>query len=1337
MPYTFEALVDNLQTESANRINEAVALSTNDVRSGKVDKIDFKATHATSSDPASVVSSLSPCAYHLAIGMPQVASSHGVLQCRDLARDSKAGMRVSDSKKSIEKKPRKGGGRGPRPKLADAHSTEQYDPSDEEEEITLHATLSYSRELSSVNHISDSHYDAGRVHFDSCANGCTIRNESLICGPAPTSDRLTRLFGSIPGHLDVRKHGVFAVFGVAPVSQLFQKNILAQNIAEQAGYKVFYDNKDKAYVLTKRGGNNLVFKRDRSSLYSMTVAEFLQCFPRLYAKQTAAHATNTLPSMTRLDLTVSQVRRRDLVVADHRGPLLHLSMHKTLLALKSGTLLNSPYTEFDAINAVETMPCNDCTLARGTRPPATGTFPTPPTAAGQYLAGDIFYVWSKPFLLITDRLTKYKVVVSLTAKTMNAVQGGIRKILDVWKGFKCTPQFLSFDREKSVLALQADLWSSDSLQILAQPPEGHEKLAEREIRTIKEQLYANLVSLPCRLPRSAVIGLITDIVTLQNFVPNNETFPHTPKSILTGERLDIAKWSAFSAGTFGHFYVPYNEGKGHRYELGYILCHENYLPKVLLLPKGVVTVIRDKRYQVVTATTAHYRMLDDLCGGQDKANYEELFQELQEDFGSNADAEEIVPSAPIIRDVTIPASNPQHSAVALIPDVPVAPASAPFVSPEMQQDLTPVHRSLQPSTPLLVQPTSPESPSSAPQIALEEPAPETLTPRREVNFEDDALAMPQPSQARPQRSVTAASRQPGYYRNLARAANSAQSHVKVNNLLLHQVVKQHGEEGPRQAGLAEVRNIIGRETVIPEDGRLLSAAAKSRVLPSFMFYKVKHLNPDEIADLKTKVGNTAYDGTATKLKARWVGGGHRQQPVDKTIVAAPTARPASHNMLLNYAVLKKASITIGDIPAAYLQTKHRSVDGSDTPLHVRMDAATTGLVVEAYPDLATLVMPDGTLVCRVNKALYGLVESAWLWYQECTSTLKSIGYKILDADRGVMRKTLTNGETLVTSVHVDDFMAVSTSPQLEKEFWDTLEKKYPGIKVQRGPHFRHLSYDLFYDKAKSRIEKSQVTYIRSLLKEQGVSGEETLPCRADLLSTSRTSRELTPKEHRAFRSVLQQVAYIDTRPDLLLVCSHLQRFQACPLLQDLEAVWHLLRYLNRQPNLPLIFSPSDGQLRATVDASYASHHDGRSHYGYAIIMGTFTNAPISMKSGGIKTVCRSSTESEITGVNECLSELLWSIDLARELGIAQSNNLIEEDNTSCITLMQREPRNFQTESRHIRVKYEYFRQQYKRGAVHLRHCRTENMASDLFTKQLTGSLFRKHLSTLCNCEVKV
>ena len=157
-----------------------------------------------------------------------------------------------------------------------------------------------------------------------------------------------------------------------------------------------------------------------------------------------------------------------------------------------------------------------------------------------------------------------------------------------------------------------------------------------------------------------------------------------------------------------------------------------------------------------------------------------------------------------------------------------------------------------------------------------------------------------------------------------------------------------------------------------------------------------------------------------------------------------------------------------------------------------------------------------------------------------------------------------------------------------------------------------------------------------------------------------------------------------------------------------------------------------------VDASYASHPDGRSHYGYAIIMGCSVNLPISFQSGSIKIVCRSSTESEISGVNEVTSELLWTIDFAKEVGLYQGNNAIDEDDTSCIILMQQEPRNFQTSSRHIRVKFAFFRQQYKRGILHLRHCRTEDLAADILTKPtIGGRLFRKHMDTLTNSKSRV
>ena len=46
-------------------------------------------------------------------------------------------------------------------------------------------------------------------------------------------------------------------------------------------------------------------------------------------------------------------------------------------------------------------------------------------------------------------------------------------------------------------------------------------------------------------------------------------------------------------------------------------------------------------------------------------------------------------------------------------------------------------------------------------------------------------------------------------------------------------------------------------------------------------------------------------------------------------------------------------------------------------------------------------------------------------------------------------------------------------------------------------------------------------------------------------------------------------------------------------------------------------------------------------------------------------------------MNEVVSELLWCRDILEELGYPQQPIAIREDNQSCITMLQQEPRNFQ------------------------------------------------------------
>ena len=74
-----------------------------------------------------------------------------------------------------------------------------------------------------------------------------------------------------------------------------------------------------------------------------------------------------------------------------------------------------------------------------------------------------------------------------------------------------------------------------------------------------------------------------------------------------------------------------------------------------------------------------------------------------------------------------------------------------------------------------------------------------------------------------------------------------------------------------------------------------------------------------------------------------------------------------------------------------------------------------------------------------------------------------------------------------------------------------------------------------------------------------------------------------------------------------------------------------------------------------------------------------------------------------------------------ELGYPQKSIPIKEDNQSCITMLQKEPRNFQTRSKNVRVKWSFYRQVHRNGLEHLIYCPTADMRADLLTKPLPGA----------------
>ena len=1295
MPATFEGVETALREEESARVLSSLKDPYGDVLPA--------AAHATTTADTLPPTCCSECGTSFC---PKRTSHHRCAACQKKAVAEKRKKRDPPKDRSNTGKDGKGTGKG---HTKSVHDTNVRSGSDDDEDGQP-PWASYSTTV--VTALASALDTQDCVIFDPASNSHVIRDATLALD-INSAGPITRVRGSVPGTLEVREHATIGDIGTGPLSPSFTRNLISESAALAAGYHVVHDTRvANEYRLIKEGRPPLIFKANREGTYSMPVAEFKDHFPLSYHAD--CHATDV--DRSQVVFTKSQRARASLYRAHHASCLGHAHDDRVIAALENGTLTDVPYTAADIRNAMIIHgPCKYCAKTKGTKHRKTGHYPHQPTAPGEYLAGDLFMIMGVMFYLLTCRMVNLRIVIKLRNKGASQIMAATGQALGIWKGFGASPKVISWDQEPAMVASAHEIWAKHGVRLDFTPPEGHEKVAERNVRTIKEHVFASVLALGHPIDDTMLEGIVRDTVTVLNFLPSVDVDRSSPRTIIDGERLNYLRWSRFAAGQVGEFEIPYpDKANGMRKELGYILCHQGDNAVVRLLPSGRRAVIRSPHFTPLEKSPAILKLIADSITATQMEKFNELLGEIEDYYGT----------APITVDIPPhPMELPIQSPTAL------AEPEVPTQDDEPTENLnffgTPPedHNSSEPEPPEAVI-ASPAAPIES--VPVPQPRP---------------VAPPSPPLRRSQRA--AARKPPGFYAE-STTAESIRDYLACH-MSAHECAALYGKEVQEAAGSDEVINIVGRGALLPRNYRELTLEELKRVLPSFLFYKAKDLLPAELLkDDDTNLTWTAVPSKRekrsskkkkVKIKGRWVGGGHKQKRNEALRDrVAPTARSTTHAIVMAIAAKEKRPLRVGDIPSAYLQAKHESADGK--PTFIRADKETTRIIVKVYPDLANYVTPNGTMILEVARALYGLVESAWLWYQELSKNLVSLGYTVTEADRGLFVKKVFRGDEIIASnivsVHVDDIISAASpnaeGTALSNEFWDYLEGKWPGIKLQKGPQYKHLSWDIFQDPDTGVIRRSQSSYIKDVLKSLKVDKFQYHPMRADLITHRPEAPLLGTQQHSQFRSVLQKVAYArEGRPDIDFVVSHLQRLQSAPTVTDWNDLMHLLHYLNKEPEHWITHGPSDLQLRAYVDASYNLTQEGTSHYGFLLTVG---HSLVGLKGGRIKTVVRSSTEAEIVGVNEVTSEILWARDVLVELGFPQHEVTIAEDNNSCITMMQTEPRNFQTNSRHVRVKWAFFRQEHEKGLLRLVYCPTEIMRADLLTKPLRGKAFRDHDSAI-------
>jgi hypothetical protein len=170
------------------------------------------------------------------------------------------------------------------------------------------------------------------------------------------------------------------------------------------------------------------------------------------------------------------------------------------------------------------------------------------------------------------------------------------------------------------------------------------------------------------------------------------------------------------------------------------------------------------------------------------------------------------------------------------------------------------------------------------------------------------------------------------------------------------------------------------------------------------------------------------------------------------------------------------------------------------------------------------------------------------------------------------------------------------------------------------------------------------------------------------------------------------------------------------------------KYLNGTKDVHLRLSAKDMVVSAFIDASFATHHDMKSHTGAMITLG---NGAIRSRSSKQRLVSKSSTESELIGLSDELSQVIWTRNFLIEQGYNQLPANIHQDNKSTMVIAAKGKSN-SPRCRHINIRYYFVKDKIATGDVRLTHTGTNDMIADFFTKPLQGELFRSHRAKIMN-----
>ena len=137
---------------------------------------------------------------------------------------------------------------------------------------------------------------------------------------------------------------------------------------------------------------------------------------------------------------------------------------------------------------------------------------------------------------------------------------------------------------------------------------------------------------------------------------------------------------------------------------------------------------------------------------------------------------------------------------------------------------------------------------------------------------------------------------------------------------------------------------------------------------------------------------------------------------------------------------------------------------------MRIDSTLAAILVDLDESYKDYLLDDGSLIVKLEKALYGCIESAKLWYELLAETLVEYGLIRSNYDPCLFYDLSRN---IYVTIYVDDILIAAEKDEEVRRLLKYLEDKFKTITINEGRVISYLGMNIHLDYENEQVVRNK------------------------------------------------------------------------------------------------------------------------------------------------------------------------------------------------------------------------------------------------------------------------